>query len=57
MTARDLPKGMIRATDAIGTVAGYMPGFRNDFEIKALPGALPQGRNSPQRCAYGIYGE
>ena len=57
MTARDLPKGMIRAADAIGTVAGYMPGFRNDFETEALPGALPQGRNSPQKCAYGLYGE
>ena len=23
----------------------------------ALPGALPQGQNSPQRCAYGLYAE
>jgi len=36
---------------------GYMPGFGNDFETEALPGALPQGRNSPQKCAYGLYGE
>jgi len=35
----------------------YMPGFGNDFETEALPGALPQGRNSPQRCAYGLYAE
>ena len=28
-----------------------MPGFGNDFETEALPGALPQGRNSPQKCA------
>jgi homogentisate 1,2-dioxygenase len=34
-----------------------MPGFGNDFETEALPGALPQGRNSPQRCAYGLYAE
>jgi homogentisate 1,2-dioxygenase len=35
----------------------YMPGFANDFETEALPGALPQGQNSPQRCAYGLYAE
>ena len=27
--------------------AAYMPGFGNDFETEALPGALPQGQNSP----------
>jgi len=36
---------------------GYMPGFGNDFETEALPGALPHGQNSPQRCAYGLYAE
>nr|MCV4207242.1 homogentisate 1,2-dioxygenase [Roseomonas sp. SXEYE001] len=36
---------------------GYMPGFGNGFETEALPGALPIGRNSPQRCAYGLYAE
>jgi homogentisate 1,2-dioxygenase len=35
----------------------YMPGFGNGFETEALPGALPTGRNSPQRCAYGLYAE
>jgi homogentisate 1,2-dioxygenase len=35
----------------------YMPGFGNDFETEALPGALPQGQNSPQQCAYGLYAE
>ena len=39
------------------TTPGYMPGFGNDHETEALPGALPQGRNSPQRCAYGLYAE
>jgi homogentisate 1,2-dioxygenase len=37
--------------------AGYMSGFGNGFETEALPGALPIGRNSPQRCAYGLYAE
>src|SRR3954462_6616219 len=36
---------------------GYMSGFGNSFETEALPGALPMGRNSPQRCAYGLYAE
>lgn len=36
---------------------GYMSGFGNDFETEALPGALPQGMNSPQKCNYGLYGE
>jgi homogentisate 1,2-dioxygenase len=34
-----------------------MPGFGNDFETEALEGALPQGQNSPQRGAYGLYAE
>lgn len=37
--------------------AGYMSGFGNGFETEALPGALPVGRNSPQKCAYGLYAE
>ena len=35
----------------------YMSGFGNDFETESLPGSLPQGRNSPQRPAYGLYAE
>ncbi len=37
--------------------AGYQSGFGNGFETEALPGALPVGRNSPQRCAYELYAE
>ena len=37
--------------------AGYLSGFGNGFETEALPGALPVGRNSPQRCPYGLYAE
>ena len=39
------------------TTPEMMPGFGNDFETEALPGALPQGQNSPQKCAYGLYAE
>jgi len=35
----------------------YASGFGNHFATEALPGALPAGRNSPQRCAYGLYAE
>jgi homogentisate 1,2-dioxygenase len=35
----------------------YQSGFGNQFATEALPGALPEGRNSPQRCPYGLYAE
>lgn len=35
----------------------YQIGFGNAFATEALPGALPLGRNSPQRCPYGLYAE
>lgn len=35
----------------------YQSGFGNEFASEVLPGALPVGRNSPQRCAYGLYAE
>ncbi len=35
----------------------YQSGFGNHFATEALAGALPEGRNSPQRCAYGLYAE
>jgi homogentisate 1,2-dioxygenase len=37
--------------------AGYMSGFGNSFETECLPGALPVGRNSPQKLNYGLYAE
>ena len=39
------------------TALHYQSGFGNEFATEALPGALPVGRNSPQRCAYGLYAE
>ena len=35
----------------------YQSGFGNSFASEAVPGALPQGRNSPQRVAHGLYAE
>ena len=36
---------------------GYLTGFGGHFESEAVAGALPQGRNSPQRPAFGLYAE
>ena len=37
--------------------AGYMSGFGNEFATEAMAGTLPQGQNSPQRVAHGLYAE
>jgi homogentisate 1,2-dioxygenase len=34
-----------------------MTGFGSHFATEAVPGALPEGRNSPQRPAFGLYSE
>lgn len=34
----------------------YQTGFANKFATEALPGALPVGRNSPQRAPYSARG-
>ncbi|MFN0184582.1 MAG: homogentisate 1,2-dioxygenase [Aquabacterium sp.] len=34
-----------------------LSGFGNSFATEAVPGALPQGRNSPQRVPHGLYAE
>jgi len=40
-----------------GTDFRYMSGFGGYFETEAVEGALPKGRNSPQRPAFGLYAE
>jgi homogentisate 1,2-dioxygenase len=37
--------------------ASYQSGFCNEFATEALAGALPEFRNSPQHCPYGLYAE
>ncbi len=36
---------------------GYLSGFGNEHETEALANALPRGRFSPQKVAYGLYAE
>jgi len=35
----------------------YQSGFGNEFATEAVPGALPQGQNSPQKAPFGLYTE
>ncbi|HSV80028.1 MAG TPA: homogentisate 1,2-dioxygenase, partial [Ramlibacter sp.] len=35
----------------------YQTGFANEFATEAIAGALPQGRNSPQRAPFALYAE
>lgn len=48
-----------RATDTgpAETELAYLTGFGNMHATEALPGALPEGQNSPQRAPYGLYAE
>ena len=46
-----------RSAQSAAAGPAYQSGFGNEFATEALPGALPVGRNSPQRCAYGLYAE
>ena len=40
------------------TQAGAIyPGFGNHVATEAVPGALPQGQNSPQKVPFGLYAE
>jgi homogentisate 1,2-dioxygenase len=39
------------------TALTYLNGFGNTFSSEAVPGALPIGRNSPQRPPRGLYAE
>ncbi|MEP6678354.1 MAG: homogentisate 1,2-dioxygenase [Betaproteobacteria bacterium] len=46
-----------RKSSRTAPTPGYQSGFGNEFATEALDGALPVGRNSPQRVAYGLYAE
>ena len=44
-------------TDTPSAAAALHSGFGNHFSSEAVPGALPLGRNSPQRAPLGLYAE
>ena len=39
------------------TVLNYLPGFGSHHVSEAIPGALPDGQNSPQKPPFGLYAE
>ncbi len=46
-----------RTTSPAEAAATPMTGFGSHFQTEAVPGALPVGRNSPQRTPFGLYAE
>src|SRR5690349_4197926 len=40
-----------------GVALDYQSGFGSELATEALPGALPQGQNSPQKAPYDLYAE
>jgi homogentisate 1,2-dioxygenase len=55
-TTSQLARGRATAKESSSALQ-YLSGFANEFATEALPGALPVGQNSPQRCPYGLYAE
>ncbi len=52
--------GSIKEGAVHGTTArdlAYQSGFGNEFATESVAGALPVGRNSPQRAPHGLYAE
>jgi homogentisate 1,2-dioxygenase len=45
------------ATVKTATALRYQSGFASELATEALPGALPEGQNSPQKVPYGLYAE
>jgi homogentisate 1,2-dioxygenase len=45
------------AARPLGVAPSRMTGFGGYFETEAAPGALPIGRNSPQKAPFGLYAE
>src|SRR5215212_6639200 len=55
--ARLLVRAQLSNPRAMTDALDYLTGFGGHFETEAVAGALPKGRNSPQRPAFGLYAE
>ena len=44
-------------TPATAATLAYQSGFGNEFATESVAGALPVGRNSPQKSPHGLYAE
>ena len=49
-------RGVVKVVHELRAM-NYLSGFGNHFATESIPGALPEGRNSPQRTAFGLYAE
>src|SRR5947209_18379336 len=56
-TTVERPQGSAKRGNVNLAELKYQSGFGNEFATEALAGALPVGRNSPQRAPYGLYAE
>jgi homogentisate 1,2-dioxygenase len=56
MDRAQVAPGAVKSRSASRALA-YLTGFNNEHATESLPGALPIGRNSPQRCPYGLHAE
>jgi homogentisate 1,2-dioxygenase len=57
MTPDDRPAVAAGEPKDVTTELDYLSGFGNKHETEAEAGALPKGRNSPQRAPLGLYAE
>jgi homogentisate 1,2-dioxygenase len=48
---------IVETAPTTGVTLHYQSGFGNEFSTEAVAGALPVGRNSPQRAPLGLYAE
>src|ERR1700674_4917000 len=53
----DLEKSHGKTAIQTEAAPAYQSGFGNQFSTEAVAGALPVGRNSPQRAPHGLYAE
>ncbi|MDI5966297.1 homogentisate 1,2-dioxygenase [Streptantibioticus silvisoli] len=49
--------GGVGAARTTAAAVAYQSGFGNEHATEAVPGALPVGRNAPQRAPLGLYAE
>jgi homogentisate 1,2-dioxygenase len=55
--ARVKKRPKARPAKPVGGEPAYQSGFGNEFATESVAGALPLGRNSPQRAPHGLYAE
>src|SRR5579871_4278220 len=57
LTPPDRTDTSLARQNAAATAPRYLSGFGNEHVSEAVAGALPAGRNSPQRPPLGLYAE